>query len=168
MTKHDDFTTTITVDQPPEAVFAAITNVRAWWTGAITGPTDKLGAEFTYRYKDRHYSRHQVTELVPGERVAWAVLDSDLPFADRHEWNGTHITFDIATNGNKTEVRFTHAGLQPSRACYGDCSNAWTWLVGTNLRSLITTGKREAEAAAIETIAPPADKRKKDGLQPKC
>ena len=31
------------------------------------GRTDKLNGEFTYRYKDIHYSRHRVTELIPGK-----------------------------------------------------------------------------------------------------
>jgi hypothetical protein len=33
---------------------------------------------------------------------------------DKTEWNGTDVTFDIMKKGDKTEVRFTHAGL---RAC---------------------------------------------------
>jgi hypothetical protein len=137
-----DFTTTFSVDQTPEEAFEAISNVRGWWSGEIEGPTDKLGGEFTYRYRNIHYSKQKVTELIPGKRVVWLVLDSTLDFIeDKREWNGTKVTFDIARNGGKTEVRFTHAGLVPAHECYGACSNAWSSYIRGSLRSLIATGK---------------------------
>ena len=140
--KSRDFTATFTVDQTPEEVFQAITNVRGWWSGEIDGPTDELGGEFTYRYQDIHYSKQRVTELVPGKRVVWLVLDSYLEFIeDKREWNGSRVIFDIARKGNKTEVRFTHAGLVPAHECYGACSSAWSSYIRGSLRSLIATGK---------------------------
>ena len=131
---------TFVVDQPPEAAFAAILDTRAWWVdGKIDGPTDELGAEFVYRYKDLHYSKQKVTELVPGKRVAWQVLDSSLSFVeDKTEWNGTTITFDIARKNDKTEVRFTHVGLGPDDECYDQCSSAWGSYVNGRLRKLIS------------------------------
>jgi hypothetical protein len=43
----NDFTTIVIVDQTPEEAFAAINNVRGWWSGDIEGSTDKLGDEWT-------------------------------------------------------------------------------------------------------------------------
>jgi len=133
-----NFTTSFTVDQTPEEAFAAINNVRGWWSGDIEGGTDKLGDEFTYRYQDIHYSKQKLTELVPARKVVWTVLDSRLAFVENQsEWNGTTIVFEIAKAGDQTEVRFTHQGLVPDHECYDDCSNAWGSYINGSLRSLI-------------------------------
>ena len=139
-----NYTTTITVDQTPEEAFAAINNVRGWWTGdpGVEGSTDKLGDEFTYRYEDIHYSIQKITELVPGKKVVWLVLDARLNFTkDRAEWKGTEITFEISKKGNQTEIRFTHVGLVPQFECFDSCSDAWGSYINGSLRKLITTGK---------------------------
>ena len=134
-----NFSTTFTVDQSPEEVFAAINNVRAWWSGQIEGNTDKLGDEFTYRYADVHYSKQKVTVSIPGQKVVWHVLDARLNFTqDKAEWKGTDITFGIAKKGDKTEVRFTHVGLVPQFECFDKCSNAWSSIINVSLRGLIT------------------------------
>jgi len=137
-----NYTTSFTVDQSPEEVFAAINNVRGWWSGEIDGRTDKLGAEFKYRYKDLHKTTQKITELAPGKKVVWHVVESHINFVkDKNEWNGTDIVFEIAKKGGKTELRFTHVGLVPAFECYGDCSGAWGFYINDSLRSLITTGK---------------------------
>ncbi len=140
--KSTNFTTAYTVDQTPEEVFAAVNNVRGWWSGNIEGRTDKLGEEWTYRYKDMHYSKQKITEFVPGKKVVWSILDSYLSFVkDKTEWNGTKVTFEISKKDKKTELRFTHVGLVPEYECYDDCSNAWGSYVNGSLRNLITKGK---------------------------
>jgi len=137
-----DLTLTFTVDQTPGEVFAAINDVRGWWSGDIEGSTVNLGDEWTYRYKDVHFSKQRITELIPGKKVVWLVLDSYLSFVkDKTEWNGTEIVFEIARKHGKTEVRFTHAGLVPAFECFGGCSGAWGFYIENSLRSLIATGK---------------------------
>jgi hypothetical protein len=139
-----NYTTTFLVDQTPEEAFAAINNVRGWWSGEIEGDTGKLGAEFTYRVPDVHYSKQKITEFIPGQKVVWHVLDSNLNFVkDKTEWNDTKISFEISKKDGKTEVRFTHIGLAPAYECYNACSNAWGTLVNGSLRKLITTGKAQ-------------------------
>jgi hypothetical protein len=141
MVSHN-YSTAFTVDQSPEEAFDAINNVRAWWSGDIEGRTDRVGEEWTYRYKDIHYSKQRITELVPGKKVVWLILDSHLDFVeDKTEWNGTKVTFDVSKKAGKTEVRFTHMGLVPEYECFNDCSNAWGSYINGSLRKLITKGK---------------------------
>jgi uncharacterized protein YndB with AHSA1/START domain len=143
------FRTSITVDQTPEEAFAAINDARRWWEGAIEGPTNVLGGEFTYRYKDMHFSKQQVTELVPGRKVVWTVTDSALQFAQhKDEWTGTQLVFDIARKGDQTEVRFTHVGLVPDFDCYGACSKAWTHLLHELGAFIASKGEPSPKAAA--------------------
>lgn len=135
---NNSFSTTILVDQTPAQAYAAIANVTGWWTGEHTGAAAELGAALTYRYKTMHFSKHEVTEAVPGKRLVWKVTDSRLDFIrDKQEWTGTNITFDIAKKGDQTEIKFTHDGLTPDHECYGACAGAWTSLIGDKLRTLI-------------------------------
>ena len=139
-----NLTAAILVDQTPDEAFAAINDVRGWWSGEIEGSTDKVGDESTYRYKDIHYSKQKITELIPGKKVVWLVLDSYLSFVeDKTEWNGTEVVFDISRKADKIEVCFTHRGLVPASECFNDCSNAWGFYITGSLRNLIATGKGE-------------------------
>lgn len=136
----DDLTATFSVEQSPEQVSAAINDVSAWW-GAVDGPTDELGAEFSYVVGDLHYSKMRVTELVPGRRVVWLVTDSRLSFvADQQEWTGTRITFDLSEADGLTTLVFTHVGLTPATECFDACNHAWGGYITGSLRDLVTTG----------------------------
>lgn len=142
-----NFSTSFTVDQTPEEAFAAINNVRGWWSEEIEGGTAKLGDEFTYHYKDVHSCKMKLSEVTPGKKVVWHVLDNRFNFTkDKTEWKGTNIIFEISKKGNKTEVRFTHQGLVPEYECFDLCSNAWGSYLNGSLKSLIVTGKGKPNA----------------------
>ncbi|MEO8607861.1 MAG: SRPBCC family protein [Chloroflexota bacterium] len=144
--RDQDYTTSLIVDQSPDAVFAAVNDVRGWWSQELEGDTDKLGAEFNVHFKDIHYSSHKITEFVPGKKVVWHTTDSRLNFiSDKSEWTDTDIVFEIARKDDMTELRFTHVGLIRAIECYGSCSDAWAFYINNSLYRLITTGKGEPE-----------------------
>ncbi|ROS31344.1 SRPBCC family protein [Cellulomonas sp. PhB150] len=137
----DDFTTSFVVDESPDDVFAAVLDVRGWWTDDIEGPTGDVGDVFVFRHTDVHYSKLLITEVVPGRRVTWLVLDTELSFVeDTTEWINTSITFEVTPTAAGTEVRFTHHGLVPAYECYDACSSAWGFYLVYSMRSLIVTG----------------------------
>jgi len=137
-----DFSLSFSVDQTPQEVFAAINDVRSWWSGEVEGDTAAPGGEFTYRVPGVHYARQRIIESRPGRKVVWQVTEARLEFAaDPQEWKGTQIVFEIAAQGGKTELRFTHKGLSARFECFENCSTAWGMLVNGNLRQRSATGQ---------------------------
>ena len=139
-----DFTATIKVEQTPQEVFDAINTPQNWWSGEFEGNTKNLNDEFTYRYQDMHYSKQRVIESITGEKVVWLVTESHLSFLeDKEEWTGTKIIFNISKKDGKTELKFTHEGINPGVECYDACSTAWGQLIQQSLLTYITTGNVE-------------------------
>ena len=98
---NQDFTTTFSVEQNPEKAFSAIKNVGGWWSENIEGNTEKLGDEFTYRYKDVHRCKMKLIEVILNKKIVWLVVDNYFNFtADKSEWKGTEIIFEIYEKGN--------------------------------------------------------------------
>ena len=151
-----NYTTSFTVGRSPEEVYNAINNVRGWWSQAIEGDTDILGAVFYYHYQDVHRCTFKIIELESGRKVVWHVLHNYFNFVkDTTEWTGTDIVFEIARKGDKIEVHFTHVGLVPEYECYDICSNAWGSYITGSLRDLIAKGKGQPNP--IEEIVARAD-----------
>lgn len=94
----------------------------------ITGSSDSIGDEFSFSAGGgMHYSRQKLIELAPDNKIVWLVTDSNLTFLKKtDEWVDTKICFEIAKEGDKTILTFSHIGLVPQIECYGGCSSAWT------------------------------------------
>ena len=137
-----NYTTTFTVDQTPDEVFDAVTNVRGWWSEEIEGSTDQLNAECNYHYKDVHRCKLRLTELVPNKKIVWLVLDNYFSFTeDKSEWKGTKLIFEITGKDGQTQIQFTHRGLVPQYEVFEICRDAWSNYIHNSLQSLIVTGK---------------------------
>jgi hypothetical protein len=136
------FSTEILVDQTPQEVFNAINNVRGWWSENIQGDANNLHTEFTNRYKDVHYCKMKITELIPNEKVVWHVLESEFNFTkNKNEWEGNDIVFEITKKGGQTQIEFTQHGLTPDYECYNVCHDAWTGYITNSLYNLIVKRK---------------------------
>ncbi|SKC65502.1 SRPBCC family protein [Ohtaekwangia koreensis] len=140
--QNQDFTTTLLFDQSPKEVFDAINNVSAWWSEEVEGGTEKVNDVFTYHYKDVHFCKMKLIEVVPETKVVWLVLDNHFSFTiDKSEWKNTEVSFEISRKNDKTQLRFTHIGLVPDYECYDVCKEGWSNYINGSLRDLITTGK---------------------------
>jgi len=141
------FTTAIVVEQSPEEVFRAVTDVAGWWSEEVTGGTSRLNDVFDYHFKDVHRCQMRLTEVVPGQKLVWQVLSNYFNFEPhKNEWENTEVIFEISRMDGQTHLQFTHSGLQPALGCYEVCSNAWTFYIAESLYKLITTGKGEPNA----------------------
>jgi uncharacterized protein YndB with AHSA1/START domain len=137
-----DFSTTLVVDQSPEAVFQAVTNVRGWWSEEINGNTNQLNDVFDYHFEDVHSCKIKLIEVIPNQKVVWHVLENYFKFTeDETEWTDTKVIFEITKVDDQTQLRMTHVGLVPEYECFEICKGAWTNYIQNSMRSLITTGK---------------------------
>lgn len=141
MSLTDHYTVAIAVDEKPDAVFRAITDVRGWWNENIIGDTAALDEEFVFMDEGIRFSRFRLTQVEPGQRVVWHVVDAYLSFiADHDEWTGTRVIFDLTAEGNRTKLHFTHEGLTAASPCYESCSKGWDFYITQSLPKLIATG----------------------------
>jgi hypothetical protein len=136
-----NYHSTFVVRKTPTEVYDAITRVTDWWTIHTDGRTKALGDEFTVQFGDVHLTTQRIMEAVPGERIAWHVTESNLPWLkDRSEWKGTDIVFAIDTTPEGTRLTMTHIGLTPEVECYTQCEKGWDHFIGTSLFKLLTEG----------------------------
>lgn len=139
--KEQDYTASITVDATPQEAFNSINSVSKWWTEDLEGSSQKVNDEFTVRFGDVHFSKQKLIEVIPNQKVVWLVTESELNFIeDKDEWTNTTIIFEIASDGNKTQVNFTHKGLNPDVECFHDCVKGWDYYLKGSLFKLLTEG----------------------------
>ena len=123
-----------------EAVYEALTTIEgltAWWTSDVRGDADAGGVvQFRFRFDDSPDPAGfdmSVVEAKPAERVLWEVVGGP------DEWIGTHVSWDLRTEGDYTIIMFAHRGwLEPVEFMH-HCSTKWaTFLV--SLKAYLETG----------------------------
>lgn len=154
MSVTNHLTATATFERTPDEVFAAITDVRAWWNENIIGATAALHDEFVFTDDTAYageaakstdgirFARFRIVEVEPGKRVVWHVVDSFITFIEDHgEWTDTKVVFDLTASPSGTTLDFTHEGLNSAESdCFEACSKGWTFYITKSLPRLVATG----------------------------
>ena len=76
----------------------------------------------------------RVSELDPGRRVVWEVLDGP------PEWVGTRVSWDLRQEGDHAILLFRHAGWREEVEFMHHCSTKWAIFL-MSLKSLLETGQ---------------------------
>ena len=104
----------------PDTTYRALSTTEGlsgWWTRKVEGDP-AVGGRLRFLFGD-DATVMEVTELVPGQRVAWRCVEGP------DEWVGTDLTFDLSTSGNETVVLFTQAGWREPVPFMHHCSTKW-------------------------------------------
>ena len=111
---------------PAAQVYEALATVEGlsgWWTRDTAGDPAVGGKlEFFFGQAERACVM-EVTELVPGQRVAWRCVQGP------DEWVGTVLTFGLAEPGGETVVLFTHADWREPVEFMHHCSTKWGYFL---------------------------------------
>jgi uncharacterized protein YndB with AHSA1/START domain len=122
------------ITAPQDAVYRALTTAEglaSWWTRDTCGD-GTAGGVLEFRFEPGGFDM-TVLEADQPERVRWEVIDGP------DEWVGTHISWELRTEGDYTIVMFAHEGWREPVEFMHHCSTKWgTFLM--SLKSLLETG----------------------------
>jgi hypothetical protein len=154
--KKQDYSATILVRATATKTYKSINNVAAWWTENIEGSSEKLNDVFILHFGEAFVTM-KIVESVPDKKVVWVVTDCYLHWlADKEEWKGTRIVFEISDEGDSTRIQFTHVGLEPHVECYDSCVKGWDQYFKGSLAMLINEGNglpQRKEMATAEAVS---------------
>ena len=152
--ENKNYTATIEVAKSPNEVFNAINDVTKWWSQDFEGNSTRLNDEFIINHPGKHYSKQKLVEVIPDKKIVWLVTESNLSWIknNKEEWTNTKMIFEIASEGNKTILHFTHQGLVPEQECYVMCERGWNIIIKDWLFHFISTGKPAKEMADAAEI----------------
>jgi hypothetical protein len=167
--ENNNYHITIEAAQSAKDVFNAINNVTSWWSKDFQGRSTKLNDEFIINHPNQHYSKQELVEVIPDQKIVWLVTESNLDWLknNKEEWTNTKMIFEIITYDDKTALHFTHEGLTPEKECYTMCEKGWNIIIKNWLFHLIIVGSPSiemAKAAEIrnQLLEDKAKKEKKD------
>ncbi len=139
--ENQNYNAVITVNANANEAFNSINSVSKWWTENLEGSLQNLNDVFTVNFGET-FATIKILEVVANKKVVWHVTDCYLHWlTDKTEWKDTKMIFELSTEGNSTQISFTHVGLVPNVECYNDCRKGWDQYIKGSLFKLITEGK---------------------------
>jgi hypothetical protein len=134
-----DYHCSITAKIPTKIAFDKIGQVSSWWATDFEGSAQKPGDTFTIRFGTT-WVTFEITEAIEGQKITWQVLDCEIPWlADKKEWTGTAIRWEVAASDDGTRIDMTHVGLLPSVECYDNCQKGWNHFIRESLFRFLTS-----------------------------
>jgi uncharacterized protein YndB with AHSA1/START domain len=140
--KTNDYQKSITVNNPAEEVYSAITeHIQDWWSDDFSGAAAKNGDQYKIAFGGTRKT-FEIQEAVPNERVVWLCLKAYIDMETlkkKDEWVGTRLIWTIAGDDHGTTLTMQHEGLNKSFECYDVCEPAWDYFVAS-VHAFLTTG----------------------------
>jgi uncharacterized protein YndB with AHSA1/START domain len=143
-----DYTATFTTENPPEAVFDALTTTQglaAWWT-PVSGDGTKGGELRFHMQSPLGPLVIRVHTAQPSRLVVWDVVSC--PFVP--DWDATTIAFDLGRDDHGgSDVFFRHHGLTAELECFAMCRQGWDHFL-PSLRQYVDTGTGNPRGSAAD------------------
>lgn len=129
----------VRIKAPPSKVFGAVSTregMRGWWCRDTSG-SDSKGGRLNLEFGGGHAAQISLAKTDEPRYVEWDVLGHRV----WSEWRGTRLYFELEPDEKGgTRVHFRHGELDPKCECYGPCSGAWAYLMGS-LKDFLEQGK---------------------------
>lgn len=138
----NNYQKTITVNNPADEVYAAITrHIADWWSDDLTGTTAHAGDQYDIAF-GKTKKTFSILEAVPNNRLVWQCDKAHIAMEslkNKAEWVDTKLIWTIGANDQGTTLNFLHEGLNQSFECYDVCEAGWDYFIDS-LHAFLTTG----------------------------
>jgi uncharacterized protein YndB with AHSA1/START domain len=132
------------LNAPIARVWKALTDVeemRGWYFN-LKEFKPEVGFEFDFVVEhegNRYHHLCRVTEVIPQKKIAYS-------WRYKGEPGDSLVTFELFSEGNKTRVKLTHAGIEtfPKTAAYArkNFESGWTAIIGSELKQFVEKPKK--------------------------
>jgi uncharacterized protein YndB with AHSA1/START domain len=125
------------IQASPEKLYSALTEVKGlkgWWSEhSSIEPKEGSLASVSF-YNNAVTFKLRVAELVPNEKIVWAV-EGGPP-----DWADTTITWTLSKNEGQTMLHLAHRGFASTDGNFASVNYNWGWYV-TSLKFYLEKGE---------------------------
>lgn len=133
-----DIVLSVDIQTTPQKLYEAITTQQglAGWYTPETKAEPRVGAVIELKFAELATLKFCVDELEAERSVIWSAVQVPT------DWEGTHIKFDMTSQGNMVNLQFNQTGLPPAYEDLGVFSYLWGQYL-RSLKALLETGEGE-------------------------